>query len=154
MRWPRLFGLLLSLLGLAGCEEEITIEVKVTVPVEAQASYSKAKPGRLMVGMDIPKSAIGWYSLGVLCEPSSQPLVASLHYRGRGCAKAGTVRAWIVPAEPPAECGLATERFDSASAATSSTPQGSAVVFPEAEGGAGCSSGTAQVEIVVTPPMP
>ncbi|HEY3449456.1 MAG TPA: hypothetical protein VGK67_24085 [Myxococcales bacterium] len=147
--------LALALLCLAGCEEEIAVDVKVTVPVEVQALYSKAAPGRLLVGMDVPKSSVGWYSLGVLCEPAGLPLVANLHHEGRGCAKAGTVRAWIVPATEPAaqlSCGLATTRFDSATAATAATPQGSAAVFPEATEGAGCSSGKARVEIVLARP--
>ncbi len=144
---------LLALSCLAGCEEEIAVDVKVTVPVEVQALYSKEAPGRLMVGMDVPKSAVGWYSLGVLCGPTDAPLVATLHHQGRGCAKAGTVRAWIVPAQAPSTaCGLATTRFDSAPAATATVPQGSAAVFPDATGSVGCSSGKAQVEIALALP--
>ena len=145
--------LLFALLCLAGCEEEIAVDVKVTVPVEVQALYSKDAPGRLMVGMDVPKSAVGWYSLGVLCGSTGQPLVANLHHQGRGCAKAGTVRAWIVPAAgPEASCGMATTRFDSASAATADSPQGSGAIFAEESSTTGCKSGKAQVELLVGRP--
>ena len=143
---------LLALFALSGCEEEITVDVSVTVPVEVQVLYSAQAPGRLVVGLDVPKSSVGWYSLGVLCEPGAQPLVARLHHQGRGCAKAGTVRAWIVPAAASSACGLVTTRFDSAPAPTPAFAQGTGPVFAQATGAAGCAGGADRVEVVVAGP--
>ena len=151
-RWKTLP--MLTLLGLAGCDQEIVVDVTVSVPAAIQARYSRAAPGRLMVGMEIPKSSVGWYSLAVLCDPSDGPLVASLRYEGIGCAKAGTVRAWIVPvpAGEAAPCGVATTRFDAASAPDAQSVQGSAPVFAEQTGSAGCSSGSDRVAITLASP--
>jgi len=144
----------LAVLCLAACEQEIVVDVKVTVPAEVQALYSKQAPGRLMVGMDIPKSSVGWYSLGILCDPTTQPLVATLHHEGLGCAKEGTVRAWVVPVPEPSavQCGLATKSHNDAPAPTATSVQGSGVIFSGETGDTGCSSGKGQVEIVLSKP--
>jgi hypothetical protein len=144
-----------ALLTLGGCEQAIAVDVSVTVPAEVQALYSRRAPGRLMLGMDVPKTSVGWYSLRVLCEPGEQPLVATFHYEGRGCARAGTVRAWVVPAAE-VDCSLPASdhavRFDAAPGPTPDSPQGTATVFADATGSAGCESGTAQVEITLARP--
>lgn len=151
---PRWFAFL-SLPFLSACEQEIEVDVKVTIPVDVQALYSKQSPGRIMVGMDVPKSSVGWYSAGILCDPTTEPLVATVHHEGFGCAKEGTVRAWIVPASPgqePVQCGLVAAPYNNAPGASAETPQGTATVFKGKTGNVGCTSGKDKIDITVQRP--
>jgi len=135
----------------------IVVDVTVHVPVEIQALHSKEAPGRLVVGIVAAKSTVPVYSLGVLCEPSTEPLVAHLHHEGFGCAKAGSVRAWVVPATDPGNkssvaCGMETGYHNVGPNPTKASPTGAASIFEKNTSSVGCSSGSASVEITVQPP--
>jgi hypothetical protein len=80
---------------LSGCHQGVILDGTVTISAEVQESVSFEQPGVLYLSIDIPKTPSTTYRLGVLCLPMEDDVTWGIEHDGYGCAKEGTIEAWV-----------------------------------------------------------
>ena len=136
-------------ISLMACEHGVTIDAEVTISVAAQQNLTAENPVRVMIRANIPKTNTIEYSLGVLCNATTDVITVTMQHDGLGCAKAGTVHAWLATTEdesPPPECGVIQERFHGSSIPESAV-QTSTPIFANRTDSSGCADGSASVQL-------
>ena len=153
-------GLLLLFLAapaVLSCENEITINGTVTVPVDVQRRFSDAVRGRLVMSAGYAGgSPISGETIYIFCEPGTEDLKLPFQLFGLGCVRETYVSAVVMSLTGPhAEdytglpCGQVSA-LPGGGDDTSVTAYGGAVVFEGRKGGR-CTSGTGVVDVAVAP---
>jgi hypothetical protein len=146
----------LGLIGLlpSACENSVHVKGTVEVPPEVQGKLAPGERGLVMVSAKIPKSSFPFYSVGVLCEPQSQPVLFPFDFGNEaGCANEGEITAWVerIPADasPRPECGI-VQKLDNGPDHLTRPRIGMASVKVFA-GNDGCNTDKAEVRVLVAP---
>jgi hypothetical protein len=151
MRWLGLVTLLAS--ATAACDPVWEIDATITVPVETQTGLGL--PAQLLVRDDREISAGCAYRIGVLCEETGQPFVATWSEDGV-CGVETKVTAWVAPLTIPeassAGCGaVAPDRQQCLEApATPDAGLRAAAVAFEGATGSNCGEGTTRLTLVLS----
>ena len=149
------FSTLLSLMVFTtGCEHGINLAGTVTVAPELQAGFTLERPGVVYFRADIPKTSPVVYTLGTLCGASDSERVFEVNHDGFGCAKEGTVEAWVEWAGEDASglsCDMVTAQGEVGAGDSERLGESEAVVFEGKGGMGGCESGGALFDLVIAP---
>jgi hypothetical protein len=131
---------MIPMMLLACSQEEVTLDVEVTVP--AYMLGDVVYPHRVVLGVDIPDTLSSQIFLGEICTAQSEDLVLTHSFTQPGCAQAGAVTAWLEPAGTDATCELEVGDWEPLTEPPQGAPQASADVFEALEK---CRSGEAEV---------
>jgi hypothetical protein len=148
---------LLALLALAvGCENGVTIRATVEIPAEVAAGFSAEQPGAVFVMGNIPKTGPIAARIGFVCGPGQTPIELPFFHDGFGCAKRGTLVAWIQPHRGPLPvvCGARQDPAGSSISLPDAVARDEQVIFANHEPGWGCTTDEATVRFVLKPVAP
>ena len=147
------FSTLLALMVFTtGCEHGINLTGTVTVAPELQANFTLERPGVVYFRADIPKTAPVVYTLGTLCGASDSERVFEVNHVGFGCAKEGTVEAWVEWAGDDASglsCDMAPAPGEVGAGESERVGASEAVVFLGKGSEDGCESGAAFFDLAI-----
>ena len=147
------FSTLLALMVFTtGCEHGINLTGTVTVAPELQANFTLERPGVVYFRADIPKTAPVVYTLGTLCGASDSERVFEVNHDGFGCAKEGTVAAWVEWAGDDASglsCDMAPVPGEVGAGESERVGESEAVVFLGKGSEGGCESGAALFDLAI-----
>ncbi len=93
---------------LVGCHQGVILDGTVTVSPQVTESVSFEQPGVLYLSMDIPKTPSTTYRIGSLCFPMKDDFTWRVEHDSYGCAKEGTIEAWVEQIDDPGNevCGF------------------------------------------------
>ena len=142
------------LVPLGACEHWITVTAEITVSASATVDLTEEAPSRVVALLQVPKTSAHLYSLGVLCEPATEDVVVTLVHDSFGCAKSGTLEAWLEPIAVDtgisADCGIERALYgEGAAQPPDGAPYASVAVFAAETSTNGCTNGEEAVELVL-----
>ena len=141
------------LCSLPACEARVTLHGEVSIDPQLQQGVTEAQPHILYVRAEVPKTGSIEHTVHAICEPTDDVLTVSFFHDGFGCAKQGTVEAWLELAGDDLQnisCGM--ESFSSViDTGGEKLASASTVIFAGETDDFGCDSGEDHFQLSLEP---